>query len=90
MSTDPSNPEIVNSVPTDTEAAAIVLALRDHGIDAQTTGGFTAGFRAESPGLVHVIVKASDLERAKTALEAIEREQPDIDWSNVDVGEPEG
>jgi len=89
VSDDPNNPEIVRSVPAEAEAAAIVLYLKDRGIDAETMGGFTAGFRAESPGFVHVIVKEADLKRAQAAMQDIEKDQSSIDWSNVDVGEPE-
>ena len=53
------------------------------------TGGFTAGFRAEAPGDVQIIVRQADLEQARRALEKIQGEQPEIDWSKVDVGKPE-
>ena len=89
MPADPNNPEVLTSVGTDIEAAAIVGALAARGIEAATTGGYTAGFRAEAPGQVHVIVKREDLERARQALAEIEREQPEVDWSQIDVGEPD-
>ena len=89
MPADPNNPEVLTSVRTDVEAAAIVSALAARGIEASTTGGYTAGFRAEAPGLVNVIVKYVDLHGAKIALAEIEQDQPDVDWSQVDVGEPE-
>ncbi len=89
MQNDPRDPEILKSVPGEAEAAAIVLALKDRGIDARTTGGFTAGFRAESPGLIQVIVHAADLDRARNALEEIEGGPSEVDWPNVDVGLPE-
>ena len=57
MSIDPNNPEVLISVRNDIEAATIVVALADRGIDASTTGSFTAGFRGEAPGHVNVIVK---------------------------------
>ncbi len=89
MPADPNNPEVVTSVRTDVEAAAIVSALAARGIEASTTGGYTAGFRAEAPGRVNVIVKYVDLHRAKIALAEIEQDQAGVDWSQVDVGEPE-
>ncbi len=89
MATDPNNPEVLTSVRTDVEAAAIVGALAALGIEASTTGGYTAGFRAEAPGCVNIIVKYVDLRRARIALAEIEQDQPDVDWSQVDVGEPE-
>lgn len=89
MTTDPNNPEVLTRVPTEGEAAAIVSALADRGIHASTTGGFTAGFRAESPGEINIIVKHLDLEPAREALKNIELSETAIDWSQVDVGEPE-
>ena len=89
MPADPNNPEVLTSVRTDVEAAAIVSALTACGIEASTTGGYTAGFRAEAPGCVNVIVKYADLHRARNALAEIEQDQADVDWSQVDVGEPE-
>ena len=89
MQADPNNPEVLTSVRTDVEAAAIVGALAVRGIEASTTGGYTAVFRAEAPGYVNVIVKYGDLDRAKHALAEIEQGQPDVDWSQTDVGEPD-
>jgi hypothetical protein len=89
MTTDPENPEVLTRVPSDVEAAAIVTALAARGIKASTTGGFTAGFRAEAPGDVSVIVRHEDLDRAKQVLAGFERDQGAVDWSQVDVGEPD-
>ncbi|HUG18747.1 MAG TPA: hypothetical protein VMM56_07195 [Planctomycetaceae bacterium] len=89
MSTDPDNPEVLTRVPTEWEAAAILSALADRGIHALTTGGFTAGFRAESPGDVNIIVKHQDLKLALEALKSIELNDTAVDWSQVDVGKPE-
>ena len=90
MPSDPNNPEVLTSVRTDVEAATIVGALAARGISASTTGSYTAGFRAEAPGCVNVIVKYKDLDSARLALDEIEQDQPDADWSQVDVGEPDG
>lgn len=89
MSDDPNAPEVLASVPNDIEAAAIVAALEAEGIGASATGGYTAGFRAEAPGDVNVIVRRHELQRAKQVLAEIEGASDDIDWSQVDVGEPE-
>ena len=89
MSSDPNNPEVVTSVQNEIEASGIVASLADHGIQATTTGGFTAGFRAEAPGEVQIVVKSEDLARAKQLLAEIEQQRSDVDWSQVDVGEPE-
>ncbi|MBN1854929.1 MAG: hypothetical protein JW829_19500 [Pirellulales bacterium] len=72
MATDPNNPEILISVPNEIEAAAIVTVLSGQGVQATTTGSYTAGFRAEAPGSVHVIVRHQDLDRAWQILAEIE------------------
>ena len=46
-----------------------------------------AGFRAETPGYVHAVVKNGGLDRTRHALAEIEQDGPDIDWSQVDIGE---
>ncbi len=87
---DPLNPTSVASARSEFEAGAIVAALAAVGIEATLTGEFTAGFRAEAPGVVQVVVKQSDAEHALAAIEDWRRNPPgDFDWSNVDVGEPE-
>ena len=88
MSSDPNSPVVLTSVRTDIEAEAAVIALAEYDIRAKTTGGYTAGFRAEAPGDVNVIVRQADLERAKIALLQIQQETG-TDWSQLDVGEPE-
>ncbi len=89
MTTDPHNPEVLTRVRTEVEAAALVTALAARGIEAFTTGSYTAGFRAEAPGEVQVLVRREDLARAQQTLAEIEQDQTEIDWSQVDVGEPE-
>jgi hypothetical protein len=41
------------------------------------------------PGGVSVIVGEADLERAKKVLEELRRHGAEVDWSQVDVDEPE-
>jgi len=77
------------SVANEVEAGGIVTALAEYDIEAFATGGFTSGFKAEAPGNVQIVVRQSDLERAVLALARIREEQGEIDWSTVDVGEPE-
>ena len=78
----------LTSTPREIEAATIVAALADHGVRATTTGTYTAGFRAEAPGWVHILVAADDLTRSQELLEDIRRETAEIDWANVDIGTP--
>ena len=67
---DPNNqPETLMRVGNEMEAAMIVSTLAAENIDATSTGDFTAGFRAEAPGDVSVLVRSSDLDRARKALD---------------------
>jgi hypothetical protein len=73
------------------DAGIIVAALEENGIQATPSGASTAGFRAEAPGSVQVLVAEEDLPRARRVLEEVRRDQGDeVDWSRVDVGQPEG
>jgi hypothetical protein len=86
---DPDAPEVLTFVLTDTEAIAVVAALKGCGIHASTTGGYTAGFRAQAPGQLQVIVRRHELQLARQVLADIKEDAAEIDWSQVDVGEPE-
>jgi hypothetical protein len=88
MADDPNRPCELLSVANEIEAAGIVTALAAYDIVASTTGAFTSGLRAEAPGDVHIVVRRSDLDRAKLALAEIRKDQGQIDWSAIDVGEP--
>lgn len=71
------------------EAGIIVAALEENGIRATATGATTAGFRAEAPGWVNVLVAEEDVPRAEALLEEIDETPNAVDWSQVDVGKPE-
>jgi len=75
--------------PTEVGAAPVVSALEEAGISAIATGGFTAEFMAEAPGEVQVLVAERDLSKAKEILNVLREEMDHIDWSQVDVGQPE-
>ncbi len=77
------------SVHTEMEAGIIVGALEEHEIRAAMAGVTTANFRAEAPGLVDILIAEHDLSRATQVLETLQTEQGAVDWSQVDVGEPE-
>jgi len=70
------SPETLLSVPSEHEAAMIVSALAAHEVDATTSGEFTAGFRAEAPGQVNILVRRCDLERARQVLSELTGRQP--------------
>jgi hypothetical protein len=61
------------TVSTEVEAQLLVNILNDHGIAAVATGGFTAQFLAEAPGVVRVQVKQDNLSVARSVL--AERDQ---------------
>lgn len=85
----PEPAELLTSVPTDMEASIVIAGLEAEGIKAVMSGEFTAGFRAQAPGWVQVLVYDEDLPRAREILEDVKRKNEQIDWSKVDVGEPE-
>ncbi|MBD54639.1 MAG: hypothetical protein CMM05_06095 [Rhodopirellula sp.] len=70
--------KLVTVAERDLESAALILVsvLKDAGIRAIATGGFTAGFRAEAPGVVKVQTFEVDAERARQVISEI-RELPD-------------
>jgi hypothetical protein len=89
----PQHPEhiaLLTSAPTEMHAGIIVAALEENGIKATMSGETTAGMRAEAPGWVQILVAEQDLSRAQATMVDVRRQSEDIDWSQVDVGEPEG
>ena len=80
---------LLTSTPTEMQAGIIVAALEENGIKAMMTGQTVAGFRAEAPGWVQVLVTETELANARRVLEEMGHAGNDIDWSQVDVGEPE-
>ena len=89
MALDSDNLARVTSVRTEYEAGVIVSGLEARGIRATMSGVYTANFRAEAPGWVEVLVADKDLAAATAILEDVRAELSDVDWSQVDVGEPE-
>ena len=64
----------------DIEAQLITNLLADAGIEAMVTGGSLAGFRAEAPANVCVVVRGADADAAREALAAA---RPTIDDTEV-------
>ena len=79
----------LTSAPTEMEAGIIVAALDENGIRATMAGQTVSGFRAEAPGWVQVLVAEEDVPRAQALLAEVRQDRDEIDWSQVDVGEPE-
>jgi hypothetical protein len=84
-----TNLNVLTSVPTEAQAAMIVAGLERIGIRSQPSGSLTSGFRAEAPGWVKILVTEQDLATAKTWLAETVAEDAAVDWSEVDVGQPE-
>ncbi len=64
MSDTHADPVEVGKYTTEFEASLTKNMLNEAGIPAQMVGALTAGFRAETPGMVKVIVPASFEEQA--------------------------
>ena len=89
MPRDQGHLEPLISTPDEPQAAMIVAALKDRGIDAVAQGGLTSGFRTETVGEVQVMVWREDLETARRALDDYRQSVSEIDWDSIDVGEKE-
>lgn len=73
---DLNDEKLVTVAERSTEVAAkiLVTVLADEGIKAVATGGWTAGFRAEAPGVVRVQTLENDAERAKKIISELKPE----------------
>ena len=65
---DPASPVILTAVSSEFEAEVIANSLRELGIQAVTTGGFTTGIRAETSTDVAVLVPLQQMEDAQRVL----------------------
>lgn len=72
MSDASTDPVTLTTAANESEAAMIVAALGEAGIEAHAVGGLTSGLRAEAPGEVQILVHQHDLERGATLLREIE------------------
>ncbi|MBL4810635.1 MAG: DUF2007 domain-containing protein [Phycisphaerales bacterium] len=63
--TEHPDPVVVARYPTEFEASLVRNMLVEAGIPSQTAGGMTAGFRAETPGMVQVLVPGEFAEVAR-------------------------
>lgn len=61
-------PVIIGKYPTEFEAALVKNMLAEVGIPSELVGAFTAGFRAETPGMVQVMVPGQFADEAKAML----------------------
>ena len=86
---DPHSPTALTCFATEVEAAIIISVLAENGIQATTAGSDTTAWGREEPADVTVVKRHCDLQRALEVLAEVEAARKDIDWSAVDVGEPE-
>ena len=88
---DPNEPAIVVRVPSEFEAHTIAAILHEAGIEATVAAGAPSwtGQVDISPGAQGsaVVVRSTDLRRARTVLDESDRDSIDLDWDQVDVGE---
>ena len=89
MTAEASSLEVLTQVPNEIEATLIANDLESEGIMSVLTGVNTASFQAEAPGMVSVMVRHADLERARQIMMTVQIRAADTDWEHVDVGEPE-
>jgi Putative prokaryotic signal transducing protein len=92
MTKSPEHPEHVvpvTSMPNELEAGVVVAALEEAGIKSTMSGVYTAGFRAEAPGQVQILVAQEDEARAREIIRLGEENKENVDWSQIDVGQPE-
>ncbi len=79
------------AVSTDFEGEVIVQALEAEGIPASvvSAAGRTLSWMVAVTDPIRVQVRRQDLELAREALRSTREESVDLDWDEVDVGEPE-
>lgn len=65
---DPASPVVLTAVSSEFEAEVIANSLRELGIQAVTTGGFTTGIRADTSADVAVLVPLQQMEDAQRLL----------------------
>jgi hypothetical protein len=85
MSNEHPDPVVVARYPTEFEASLTRNMLNEAGIPSQLVGSMTAGFRAETPGMVDVLVPGQFAEEAKLLIE----EQAEGDLGDEDSIETE-
>ncbi len=88
MSDKPEHTATLTRVPSETEAAIVIAALKENGIHAESDE-YTSGLRAGPWNWVDIMVGAQDLERAQEILAEVQEENDHINWSQVDVGKKE-
>lgn len=89
MENPPEHIAALVTLPSEGLASVVLAALERANLKATMVGGFTSGGKAEAPGWVRIMVADADLPLAKNTLAKMRQESEEIDWSQVDLGEPE-
>jgi len=76
------------TVLSELKAATIISLLEAEGINAQTSGDLSAGFKLEAPGGVDILVNEIDKEKSLQIIKNTKSEFTDEDWKDFDVGDP--
>lgn len=71
------DPVVVGEYPTEFEASLVKNMLSMEGVPSELVGAMTAGFRAETPGMVKVLVPGSFAELAREIIAAQEEGSQD-------------
>jgi hypothetical protein len=75
-------PVVIGTYPTEFAAAMARNAIVEAGIPCEMLGIHTAGFRAEAPGFVKIIVPAEREAEARAILEGFKVEHLEDDWDD--------
>lgn len=89
---EPTHPDhliTLATFPSEIDATLLAGELKNLGIAAEASGILTAGFRAEAPGSVKVLVHPEDLAAAQQIMNDYNAAHDNIDWDNIDVGDME-
>ncbi len=91
MPPDPDQLVLLMSTRTEFEGRTIAAALEAEGITTKVFAASAQMLQWEGgiTSTVRVMVRRADLARAGDVLRATRRDSVDLDWSEVDVGEPE-
>jgi hypothetical protein len=88
MTADPEGLVVLTEAKTGFEAETIAHSLEAQGVRATVADAMTTELFSGAIGSAKVMVRRADLKAARNALRSIKAESVDIDWSELDVGEP--
>jgi len=89
MSNDLNSPEVVASELDEVEAGLLVAHLTEHGIHAKLWGESNSAAWPDTQHNVQIVVRRGDKAPAEKLIENFKNEVVNVNWDDVDVGEPE-